>query len=98
MPNDVNPASLDAERFLLGVLIRDGKAFPTEELQPVDFYEPSHQDIAHAIVSLQKDQTQVDELTINDCLNGWGVPITAHFINSLTADVGFTVYNPEWAR
>ena len=98
MPNDLNPASLDAERFLLGVLIRDGKPFPSDQVEPVDFYDPQMSDIAHAVFELSKDGVQIDELTVIGRLTEWGCQITPHTVNQLTTDVGFSQYNAEWAK
>ena len=55
------PNNVPAERHLLGVLLRDSLPFPPE-LKPSDFFEPAHQDIAAAILSLAVDGVAHDEL------------------------------------
>ena len=94
MPN-LNPASSDAERFLLGAVIRDDKALPSP-LVPEDFGEPWLQDVAHAVNALKVDGIALDELTVLDALKKAGSPVAREAINGLTSDVGYSAYNPAW--
>ena len=91
------PASLDAERYLLGVLLRDGLPLPITEVTPLDFFSPTHSDIASAIVSLTEQEKQIDELTVSEVLKVWGTPIEYHALDGLIKDVGFSPLNRSWA-
>jgi hypothetical protein len=90
------PATPDAERHLLGVLIRDGLPFPPD-LIPSDFHEPKHQDVAACIIELWSAGIQPDDLTVTQKLREAKSVVTAHEINALTSDVGASLYNPGWA-
>ena len=58
------PNNVPAERHLLGVLLRE--AFPLPgDLKPSDFFEPAHQDIVAAMLSLGADGVPADELTVS---------------------------------
>lgn len=90
------PVSIDAERFLLGTLIRDSLAFPPE-LSPADFAEPKHQDIAQALRDLEAQGTQRDEMTVTAYLRDVRSTVEPSLVNELTDIVGFSSYNPAWA-
>ena len=95
MPNPL-PASPEAERHLLGVLIRDALPFP-KNLVPSDFIEPRLQDVAYAIKAVE-DQGQVaDEFTVISYLRASPFEGPDAFVSSLTTDVGYSIYNPGWA-
>lgn len=94
MPN--LPATPDAERYLLGTLIRDGLAFPPD-LLPSDFNEPAHQEIASVFVELWDASIQPDELTVSQKLREAKAVTQAHEVSRMTADVGVSLYNPGWA-
>ncbi len=87
----------DAERFLLGAVIRDNRPLPAT-LAPEDFGEPWLQDVAYAINALKVDGTDLDELTVLDALTKAGSPVTREAVNGLTNDVGFSAYNAAWAE
>jgi hypothetical protein len=87
----------DAERFLLGAVIRDNRPLPPN-LAPEDFGEPWLQDVAYAINALKVDGTDLDELTVLDALTKAGSPVTRDAVNGLTNDVGFSAYNAAWAE
>ena len=95
MPN--LPATPDAERYLLGTLIRDGLAFPPD-LLPSDFNEPAHQEIASVFVELWDASIQPDELTVSQKLREAKAVTQAHEVSRMTADVGVSLYNPGWAN
>jgi replicative DNA helicase len=61
------PNNTAAERHLLGVIIRDNLPFPAQ-LKPSDLFEPQHQDIAAAILSLQADGKAIDETIVSNYL------------------------------
>lgn len=95
MPNPI-PATPDAERHLLGVLIRDGLPFPPD-LLPSDFNEPSHQEVAAILVRLWSDNIQPDELTVSQRLREAKAATEAHAVSKMASDVGASMYNPGWA-
>ena len=95
MPNPI-PATPDAERHLLGVLIRDGLPFPPD-LLPSDFNEPSHQEVATVFVRLWADNIQPDELTVSQRLREAKAVTEAHAVSKMASDVGASMYNPGWA-
>lgn len=90
------PNNVPAERHLLGVLLRE--AFPLPgDLQPSDFFEPAHQDIAAAMLSLGADGITADELTVSQRLRDMGSPIDASTVSLLVSDAGQSAYRPEHA-
>ena len=90
------PLNSDAERFLLGAIIRDNRTLPPS-LAPEDFGEPWMQDVAYAINAVKVDGIDLDELTVLDALTKAGSPVTREAINGLTSDVGYSAYNAAWA-
>jgi len=95
MPN-LFPASPDAERHLVGVLIRDGLKFPAD-LFPSDFSEPTLQDVCYSIQQIEQDGQTADEFTVINYLRNTNFDRPDAFISGLTTDVGFASYNPAWA-
>jgi hypothetical protein len=91
------PASLDAEKYLLGVIIRDAGVLPPD-LNASDFHEPVHQDVASAIKQLNLEKVNVDEITLLQKLKAHDSPVTAYQVNDMVNTVGFNLYNPKWAE
>lgn len=91
------PANLDAERHLLGCLIRDGLPLP-DGLIPSDFFEPKHHDVASALAQLDAQGIIPDEITVSDFLRSVETCADHIFVNDLTSAVGFSVINPSWAE
>jgi hypothetical protein len=90
------PNNVPAERHLLGVLLRE--AFPLPgDLKPSDFFEPAHQDIVSAMLSLGADGLIADELTVSQRLRDMGSPIDASTVSLLVSDAGQSTYRPEHA-
>jgi len=90
------PNNVQAERHLLGVLLRE--AFPLPgDLKPSDFFEPAHQDIAAAMLSLAVDGINPDELTVTQRLREANSPVDATTVSLLVSEVGMAVYRPEHA-
>jgi hypothetical protein len=90
------PNNVPAERHLLGVLLRE--AFPLPgDLKPSDFFEPAHQDIVSAMLSLGADGIIADELTVSQRLRDMGSPIDAATVSLLVSDVGQSAFRPEHA-
>ena len=90
------PSAIEAERHLLGVLLRDALPLP-EGLIPSDFHEPKHQDTAAAIKAVADSGTPPDELVVTNKLREAKSPAEAHYISELTTTVGASVLNPGWA-
>jgi len=90
----IPPNNVAAERHLLGVLLRDGLPFPPD-LKASDFFEPRHQDIVGAILSLGVDGITADELTVTQRLRDIGSPIDAAAVSLLVSDAGAATYRPE---
>jgi hypothetical protein len=88
------PSNLAAERLVLGATLRDSTPFPPG-LKPSDFFEPRHQDIAAAILSLQVDGTTADELTTSQRLREAASVVDAHFVSDLVSECAWTNYRPE---
>jgi hypothetical protein len=88
------PNNTAAERHLLGVLIRDSLPFPAE-LVPTDFFEPAHQDIAKAIVSLQCDGMVADELTVTERLRFDRSAVDAFKVSDMVTACGQSTYRQE---
>ena len=83
----IPPNNVAAERHLIGVLLRDGIPFPPD-LKASDFFEPAHQDIVGAILSLGVDGITADELTVSQKLREVGSPIDAAAVSLLVSDAG----------
>ena len=90
------PASIEAERHILGVLLRDAIPLPAG-LLPSDFHEPKHQDIASAIARLAEAGVAPDELIVTQRLREAKSAAEAHYISELTTIVGQSSLNPAWA-
>lgn len=90
------PSAIDAERHLLGVLLRDALPLP-EGLLPSDFHEPKHQDIASAIKAVSDTGVPPDELVVTNKLREAKSPAEAHYISELTTSVGASLLNAGWA-
>ena len=88
------PNNVPAERHLLGVLLRDALPFP-DELKPSDFFEPSHQEIAGAILMLAVDGITADELIVTQKLRELKSNVQAADVSLLVSDAGSATYRPE---
>ena len=91
------PSAIDAERHLLGVLLRDALPLP-EGLIPSDFHEPKHQDTAAAIKAISDAGVPPDELVVTNKLREAKSPAEAYYISELTTNVGASALNPGWAE
>jgi hypothetical protein len=90
----IPPNNVAAERHLIGVLLRDALPFPPD-LKASDFFEPAHQDIVGAILSLGVDGITADELTVTQKLREVGSPIEAATVSLLVSDAGASTYRQE---
>ena len=88
------PNNVPAERHLLGVLLRDALPLPSD-LKPSDFFEPVHQDIYSAALSLAVDGIPADELTVSQRLREARSPVDAATVSLLVSDAGASTYRPE---
>ncbi len=88
------PNNVPAERHLLGVILRDALPFP-EDLKPSDFFEPVHQDISAAILSLEVDGITADELTVTQKLREVKSKVDAATVSLLVSDAQLNPYRPE---
>ena len=88
------PNNVPAERHLLGVLLRDALPLPSD-LKPSDFFEPVHQDIFSAALSLSVDGIPADELTVSQRLREARSPVDASTVSLLVSDAGASTYRPE---
>jgi len=88
------PNNVPAERHLIGVLLRDALPFP-EDLKPSDFFEPVHQDISAAILSLEDDGITADELTVTQKLREVKSKVDAATVSLLVSDAQLNPYRPE---
>ncbi len=70
----LQPQALDIEKVVLGALMIDKDAFSvvSETLRPETFYDPNHQKIYHAILSLSLNESPVDIMTVTDQLTKEG--------------------------
>jgi hypothetical protein len=81
------PNNTAAERHVLGVIIRDNLPFPAQ-LKPSDLFEPQHQDIASAIISLQADGKAIDENIVSNYLREMKSVVEHFFVSSMTTEAG----------
>ena len=89
------PSAIYAERYLLGVVIRDG--LDIKDLSPADFFEPIHQEIAYCINAINETGNHPDELVVLNALRANNSVVQAHYINELTSEVKESRYNQAWA-
>jgi len=89
----IPPNNVAAERHLIGVLLRDALPLPPE-LKPSDFFEPVHQDIVAAIISLAVDGIAADELTATQRLRDMASTVEAGTVSLLVTDAGVSTYRP----
>lgn len=68
------PQNIEAEQSILGALLLDKEAWDqvSDVLVPEDFYRPAHQKLYHAISHLQKNNKEVDIITVPDYLKSKG--------------------------
>lgn len=90
------PAPSDAERYLIGCLIRDA-AKPPDGIIPSDFVDPRHQELWAAILSLKDREIAADEITVSEQLRQVNASTQAFYVSELTTAVGFSTLNPAWA-
>ena len=90
----IPPNNVAAERLLIGVVLRDASPFPPE-LKASDFFDPTHQDIVGAILSLQVDGIAADELTVSNKLREVGSPVEAGTVSLISSDAGTQAYRQE---
>jgi ABC-type transport system involved in cytochrome c biogenesis ATPase subunit len=88
------PNNVPAERHLLGVLLRDALPLPSD-LKPSDFFEPVHQDIYAAALSLAVDGIRADEHTVTQKLREVKSKVEAATVSLLVSDSGFGEYRQE---
>ena len=88
------PNNVPAERHLLGVLLRENLPLPPA-LKPSDFFEPVHQDIASAVLSLAVDGIAPDELTVSQRLRDMGSKVLAVTVSVMVSDSGSSTYRKE---
>jgi replicative DNA helicase len=94
---NIPPNAIETEKYILGVLINTQSYLP-EELTPGLFYDPKHQDIATALLSLKARNIQVDLRTapleyLRLYPNG-DLP----YCNELETIAQNIPYNPEWTK
>lgn len=91
------PASIDAERALLGALIAKSQPWP-EGLLPSHFADPSHQDIASAVLSLIEQGKTPDEITVTETLRSIRSPVPGAKVSSITDGAEYRAYSSTWAE
>jgi len=89
------PSAIYAERYLLGVVIRDG--LDIKDLTPADFFEPIHQEIAFCIKQINEQGNHPDELVVLNSLRANNSTVQAHYINELTSEVKESRLNQAWS-
>jgi len=89
------PSAIYAERYLLGVVIRDG--LDIKDLSPADFFEPIHQEIAYCINAINETGNHPDELVVFNALRANNSTVQAHYVNSLVTETQQSRYNQAWA-
>jgi len=89
------PSAIYAERYLLGVVIRDG--LDIKDLLPTDFFEPIHQEIAFCVKQINEQGNHPDELVVLNALRANNSTVQAHYINELTSEVKESRLNQAWS-
>ncbi len=93
----LQPQALEVEKAVLGALMMDKDAYSVvcEILQPESFYDPRHQDIYSAIVTLNYDQHPIDMLTVAEQLEKDGNLETVGgpvYLSELTSDIASSAH------
>ena len=91
------PSAIDAEQYLLAVLIRDGLELP-KELSVQDFYEPKHIEIAAVIKLITDKGNHPDELTVFTELRAAQSVVDHIYLSQLSQDVGQSQLNQAWVQ
>jgi hypothetical protein len=91
------PSNIDAERALLGALIVKPDLPWPPGLLPSHFFDPTHADIAAAVIKLDASGIQRDEMTVGQTLAEAGSPVTPHAVEAITNGADFRPYSPAWA-
>jgi hypothetical protein len=89
------PSAIYAERYLLGVVIRDG--LDIKDLSPAEFFEPIHQEIAFCVKQINEQGNHPDELVILNALRANNSVVQAHYINEIVSEVKESRLNQAWA-
>jgi len=89
------PSAIYAERYLLGVVIRDG--LDIKDLSPADFFEPIHQEIAYCVKQINEQGNHPDELVVLNALRANNSVVQAHYVNTLVSETQQSRYNQAWA-
>jgi len=89
------PSAIYAERYLLGVVIRDG--LDIKDLTPAEFYEPIHQEIAYCVKAINETGNHPDELVILNALRANNSVVQAHYINEIVSEVKESRFNQAWS-
>ena len=68
------PQNIEAEQSILGALLLDKEAWDqvSDIISAEDFYRPAHQKLFSAISHLQRNNTEVDIITVPDYLKSKG--------------------------
>jgi hypothetical protein len=90
------PSAIYAERYLLGVVIRDG--LDIKDLSPADFFEPIHQEIAFCIKQINEQGNHPDEVTVVNALRANKSNAQAHLINQLVSETKESRFNQAWVN
>lgn len=73
-PNGAPPHSLEAEKSVLGAILRSAGAADhvIASLSPEDFYAPAHQIVFRAVAELYESRLPIDPVTVSDVLQRSG--------------------------
>lgn len=88
------PRNLDAERAVLGVLLKDGRLLVETDLRAEEFYLERHRDVFAAIRTTAQKGIGVDPVTVNEALLAAGKLAAVGgeaFVEDLCDNVGSTV-------
>jgi len=96
MTRKINKITIFLERAVLGTCLRDSKNLP-ELLEPSDFVEPKHQDIAHCIRLMCASGVAVDEASVTVELRNKGSKVDAFYVSDMVTECGYTPMNQAWS-
>lgn len=97
------PNKIDCERFVLGVILRDGDVSNIPDLSANDFFEPKHQDVFAAVLELKNKNVSIDELSATHTLKrirpDLDIKSCALMINEIINDVqSYTKFSQTWVH
>ena len=104
--NRQQPHSVEAERALLAACMRENAAeiitdCINEKLDAESFFRPAHRNIFAALLALQNEGREIDEITVEEQLHSMGLLEETGgraYVNEVSESVGSTAFASNWLK